>query len=426
MTHTATETKGWFRDRPATGFETVVIGLILFSLPSFEGPKNIFGFVLLVSFIAIGLWKRTFGRPLLFEWPIWGLVIVLYIASFTSEFRDMMDMPEQAMRWTQLGVVAVIVGRLSFDRTRILLLCAAFLAGGIYAVLDAYWVWSLNGKVHPEMRSVGQVNHSAMYVTVMLGAGLGMLLTRHRLMTALAALTVVAGLTFVPFSRSIVTGLSTVLLALVFLLLVAITTGGIRPRHVLGASVLVLMAAAAALFLPQLQPLIQEFSELISAGNVFSFRDKIFFTALEIYDRHFWFGSGLQSYEFATSIDIVRSEVEASGRSWSSFEDWYFPTNHGHNLWITILVERGVVGVALLLSYFVLAFVCFLQAVRKMWIDDDLGKALAVGSILILLGFILSGLGNTTMQNEHGQAGLMLIALSGTYFRKQQAAPKQS
>lgn len=363
---------------------------------------------------------------MLFEWPIWGLVIVLYVASFTSEFRGMMNMPEQAMRWTQLGVVAVIVGRLSFVRTRILLLCAAFLAGGIYAVLDAYWVWSLNGKVHPEMRSVGQVNHSAMYITVMLGAGLGMLLTRNRLMTALAALTVVAGLSFVPFSRSIVTGFSTVLLALAFVLLVAITTGGIRPRHVLGALVLVLVAAVAALFLPQLQPLIQEFSELISAGNVFSFRDKILFTALEIYDRHFWFGSGLQSYEFATSIDIVRSEVEASGRSWSSFEDWYFPTNHGHNLWITILVERGVVGVALLLSYFVLAFVCFLQAVRKMWIDDDLGKALAVGSILILLGFILSGLGNTTMQNEHGQAGLMLIALSGTYFRKQQTAPEQS
>ena len=36
---------------------------------------------------------------------------------------------------------------------------------------------------------------------------------------------------------------------------------------------------------------------------------------------------------------------------------------------------------------------------------------------LVVIGFIIGGLGNTTMQNEHGQAGMMMLAIAAGYLR---------
>jgi O-antigen ligase len=128
----------------------------------------------------------------------------------------------------------------------------------------------------------------------------------------------------------------------------------------------------------------------------------------------------------ATDEAVVREELAADGRDYDT-EAWRFLHNlgHGHNLWTTLLVERGIVGVLAVTAYLALGLFTFMRLYRDLADDPDRQAAAKLG-FLIIIYLVVAGLGNTTMIVEHGQAAMLLAAIawgSATRSRKVQSVP---
>jgi O-antigen ligase len=283
----------------------------------------------------------------------------------------------------------------------------------VVAVAESFWVWHINGKPYPEFRSVGHVNHSSMYSLIPLAVGVAALYMRERWLNVLGVITILSMLAFLPPSRSIVGGVAITAVLIVGASIVAVRKWSWRGLFVSTAcGALVVMVA---LLTPPAEDFRTEFISLVTGDNVFSGRDKILNSALVVWDQHPILGTGWFSFGTATSEQAVRAALEGDGVAYDPNLYWHFP--HGHNLWTTMLVERGLVGVALVTILLFLYFKTFISIVFSRDQLEPTDRGAAIGALLVALGFAVAGLGNTTMMNEHGHAGMAFIAVAYGYLR---------
>ncbi|BDW85745.1 hypothetical protein MACH21_19220 [Roseicyclus marinus] len=252
-----------------------------------------------------------------------------------------------------------------------------------------------------------------MYTLVPLAVGLGTLYMRQRWLLMLGLLAVVSTLAFLPPSRSLVGGVT-----ITAVLTVAISIYAVRRWSFRG--LLIAIAAGAiivggVLMTPPAANLRTELQARITSDDIFSGRGKILNSALAVWDRHPIVGTGWFSFGPATSEEVVREALEADGLEYDPNVYWHY--NHGHNLWTTMLIERGLVGVVLVTLLLFLYFRVFLPIVLSRDQKDPVDRGIAVGALLVAVGFAVAGLGNTTMMNEHGQAGMAFIAVAYGYLR---------
>ena len=403
----------WSGSRTATYFETHLIAIVLFCLPLFEAPKNIFS----ILFVVVWVWKsissRSVGSACVFNWPIASLAAVLWIAPFLSHYADNVTSLNSPLRWTILALFVVLVARIEFSRSQFYIVLAALLAGGIFAVGESFWVWHFNGKSYPEFRSVGHVNHSSMYTLIPLAAGLGALYAREKWLQILGLVAIASSLAFLPPSRSLVGGVAITAVLIAALSIVAVRKWSLRG---LTLSVIAgLAVVAVVLMTPPAEGFRAELVERVTGDNFFSGRDKILNSALAVWDQHPLIGTGWFSFGTATSEAVVRAALEADGVVYDPNVYWHFP--HGHNLWTTVLIERGLIGFALVTFLLFLYFRTFLTIVLSREQLNPVDRGAAVAALLIAVGFAVAGLGNTTMMNEHGHAGMAFIAVAYGYLR---------
>lgn len=408
-------------DRSPTGPEIWLIALIVFCLPLFEAPKNVFGVVLVITFLAWAA-RRGFGRGSVFEWPIIGLILVLWLAGLTSEYQGAtgwyhgeLNLFENAIRWSFLGIVVLVTGRYSFTEQQVRLLWMVAGCTAVLAIADALYGWYVLGREYPEIRSVGHVNPSGLYVLVAIASGLGLSYLKTLSTRALGAAVLMAAIGFILPSRSIVT-LAAAGALLVFASYVFVKKSGQVMRAAIGGAILVVICAGG-LMSPVGAPFRAELQHRITGEEMFSYRDKILYTALEVWDRNPIFGSGFNSFDAATDPAVVRAELEAEGRDYDAEASRFFRTVHGHNLWTNALIERGLVGVVLYTVLLALYAWYFWRAERRIDEPKATDRMVILTSQLVVIGFIVGGLGNTTMQNEHGQAGMMMLAIAAGYLR---------
>ncbi|WP_416916205.1 MAG: O-antigen ligase family protein [Roseicyclus sp.] len=402
-----------FDQRSASLAEVTFLSLALFCLPLFEAPKNIFSALFLVAWVIQALRTRSLGANCAFNWPILGLVAVLWLAPLFSAFGDTITSLNSAPRWTLLALFVIAAARLDYSRPQMLLIWAALLFGGVWAVVESFWVWSSNGKEYPEFRSVGHVNHSSMYTLVPLAAGLGALYLQSRWMQVLGLLAVASSLAFLPPSKSLVGGV-----AITSVLIVAISVYAVRRwslRGLLMAIAAGVIIVAGVIMTPPAADLRAELAFRVGSDNIFAGRDRILNSALAVWDRHPILGAGWFSFGPATSEEVVRAALEVDGLEYDPNVYWHY--GHGHNLWTTMLIERGLVGLVLVTLLLFLYFRTFLPIVLSRDLNDRFDRGIALGGLLVAVGFAVAGLGNTTMMNEHGQAGMAFIAIAYGYLR---------
>lgn len=397
--------------REATGVEIFFLAASFFVLPLFEAPKNVANVLFLLSFVFQSLRMRNFGQKNPFEWPIIGLTAVLLIGPATSELDDLV--PPTA-RWYLLSLFVLAAGRLDYTSRDMKILVAALLLGGVCAVIESLYAWSLNDRTYPEFRSVGHVNHSGMYSLIPLAVGIATFTARELWLKTLGACAVAATLTYLLPSRSLVTGISTV--AIIMVAAVMASYAARRPRSLTFIVLGVFVLGVGMMTLPVAQNFRAEVFDRVTGDDLWSGRDKIFNSAIEVYDRNPLFGTGFQSFKLATSEEIVRTEVESDGRDYDAIKARYLFFEHGHNLWTTMLIERGILGVVLTAWLLVAYFRAFVPNAIRYFAKSAHQMAAAAG-VLIATGFLVAGLGNTTMTNEHGQAGMAMIAVLWGYLR---------
>ena len=399
--------------RTASYFEVALIALTLISLPLFEAPKNVFSLLFLIVWFAQSVMCKYFGANCALNWPIWGLMVVLWVSPLSSAYGDKITPLNSAPRWTLLALFVIAAARLNYSRSQILVVWAGLMFGGVVAVADSFWVWHLNGRPYPEFRSVGHVNHSSMYTLVPLAAGLGALYAQERWLQILGLIAIASSLAFLPPSRSLVGGV-----AIKAVLSVALSVVAVRKFSLRGLVLSIVAGLAivsAVLMTPPAEGFRSELVGRVTGDNFFSGRDKILNSALAVWDQHPLLGTGWFSFGTATSEEAVRAALDADGVEYDPDAYWHFP--HGHNLWTTMLVERGVVGVALVTVLLFLYFRTFLPIALSRERLDSVDRGAAVGALLVAVGFAVAGLGNTTMMNEHGHAGMAFIAVSYGYLR---------
>ena len=409
--------------RNASYLEVCCLSVVLLCLPLFEAPKNVASLCFLVAWLVQLVRTGSFGSGSPFDLPIFGLTAILWVSPLFSEYGDIVTPLNSAPRWTLLGLFVLLALRLNYSRPQIMLLLSALLLGGTVAVFESFWVWHLNGRPYPEFRSVGHVNHSSMYSIIPLAAGIGALYSREKLLLFLGALAIFASLTFLPPSKSLVGALAILAVLTIACLNLAFVRNWSISR-VLASSLAIALIILAVLLTPPAEEFRSELVARVTGDNFFSGRDKILNSALAVWDQHPVVGTGWSSFGISTSEAAVRAALEADGVAYDPNLYWHYP--HGHNLWTTMLIERGLVGFALVTILLFLFFKTFLPIAWSREELDTFERGAAVGALLVAVGFAVAGLGNTTMMNEHGHAGMAFIAVVYGYLRGQGFFPKNN
>jgi O-antigen ligase len=366
------------------------IGLLLalcVFLPLYEAPKNLAWLGYALVWVANRGRARDFGGrwdlwdTLILAWLVSGFVIAPFAALHGSEWRAPFDIVRNA------GVLWMVKrSRLSESETQAVF--AALVASVLVGLVMGYaQLWSgTTGRL--ELNSVGHVNHTAIYLAIMLGLCASWLFTgRQRIVAGAATLLVLVSL-FVAASRS---GVAAGLLMLAVLALA--WWPRTRVPAALAAGVLVVSGVLGVLGGAEV---FEKHAESMQAGRPLNFREQAWNLALSTWQQHPWFGVGMDNFALA-SRELPSQQLRD-----------LMP--HAHNLYLNSLAERGMVGAAPLAAVLILwGWWLFRRRPRPMDPDQDWvlwGAAAAGWVVTVVIGMV-----NTTLHDEHGLLAALLFGL---------------
>jgi len=280
---------------------------------------------------------------------------------------------------------------------------ASTLAGLVFG----YWrLWSGVGKSgHLQLYSVGHVNHTAIYLAIMLGVCASWLyaywrdwpVNRRTVALAISALIMV--------SLVVTTSRAAVGIGFLMVLVLALAWWP-RWRAPLVASAIAIFLMSA-LIVGFGAGVLQKQMDNAAAQNVLAFRDGIWRTGVAAWEKYPWFGVGKDNFGRITH-DHVRSWRTEAGKDYDATR--YYPYAHGHSLYVNTLAERGSLGFAALLVVLAAALVALVRY-RPQKGEGDFAW-LAWGSAASAW-FVTAGIGlaNTTLHHEHGLLAALLLGL---------------
>jgi O-antigen ligase len=386
--------------------ETGLLLAFCLFLPLLEFWKNFALLAYLVAWVVNRLRARDVGGP----WHTSDTLLLLWIvtAYLAAVFAGL-----EGNAWSQTGDVAAsavlfwMVARAGYAEREQRWLLGMLVASTVAGLAIGYWrLWSGAGKSGTlQLYSVGHVNHTAIYIAIMLGVCASWLFAgwrswpANRRGLALAAAALVFASLVVTASRAAV-GIG------LLLLLVLSLAWWPRWRAPLVASVAVVALTAAALYGFGAE-VVRKQLDNAAAQNVLSFRDGVWRMGLAGWRKYPWFGVGKDNYGLITQ-ERVRAWRTEAGEPYDAAD--YVPTSHGHSLYVNTLVERGLVGFAALAAV-LLAALAALVRWRPRPGDTDLACVLWGGAASAWFVTVGVGTVNTTLHHEHGLLAALLFGL---------------
>jgi O-antigen ligase len=387
----------------------LLLGLCFF-LPLLEAPKNILWVAYVVCWLVNRLRTRDFPGAWGGRWDLWDTLIALWIASgfvvaafaglHGNEWRGTIDI-------VKYGAVLWLVKRAGYGAAEIRMVLGTLVASTVIGLVVGHWRM-LTGAAKSgtlQLWSVGHVNHTAVYLAIMLALCAVWLFARWHDWRAPKRALGLAVAAFVLYSLVVTAsrGAVGVGMLMVVILSIAWWPRARAPLVLSFAAILLIAAAAVGVGLN----VVKKQEDNAAARNILSFRDGIWRMGLVAFERYPWFGVGLDNYQLITH-ERVKEWRAAAGKDYDAARYVHFP--HAHNLLINTLAERGIVGTAALFAV-LLAWFVWLLRFRPRAQDDDLEWILwgaAAGAWLVTLG---AGTVNTTLHDEHGILAALLLGL---------------
>jgi O-antigen ligase len=383
-----------------------ILAGLLFTLPLFEAPKNI----LWVLYVLVWLGNRARSRDFGGRWDIWDTLIAAWIASaaLSAAFAGLHHKEwNGALDLLRYGSVLWLLKRSRFDDHELAVLWGALAVGAVAALAHGYWRLEVTGQRRfLELKSVGHVNHSAIYLAILLGATVSVAAAYWRRLgpSGRAGASVLLALFAVSlFEMKSRTAIG-VALALVVLLGVAWWP---RARTVAIFTLLAVASAVVVAVVARVE-VVKKHEDRTAEGNVLAYRAQIWNTARAAWLRFPLFGVGMDNYS-VIEPDAVRQWRAEAGKPFDE-KTFVVKSGHGHSLYYNTLAERGTVGFAALAAV-LLAWAWRLARRYPGRAGGDRIWALWGGALSAWFVTVLAGVGNTTLHSEHALLSVILFGL---------------
>ncbi len=392
--------------------EAAVLAALAFFLPLWEAPKNLAWLAFVLIWLANRVRARDFGG----RWDIWDTLILAWIASgylaaaFAGLHRSEWGGASDLLRY---GLVLWLIKRGGYGGREFRLVIGALLVSALAALPLAYSrLFVTHSLEWLEINSVGQVNHTAIYLAIVLGMVLSAVMAYWRAWPRVGRFLGLLAVSLIAVSVVITASRGAVGIAVVMVLVLAAAWRS-RIRSALPLAVLVCILGSGFAWIAKIE-VVRKQEAQAEVNNVLSDRDRIWNNAVAAWDRFPLFGVGMSNFDLIT-VERVREWRAEAGKPFDETR-YYRNGSHGHSLLFNTLAERGAVGLAALVAVLA-AWMASLVHHRPRAQDEDLKWALWGAALSAWLVSVGAGIVNTSLHHEHAILSVSLLAMWLAYAR---------
>lgn len=379
----------------------LLLGLAFF-FPLFEAPKNILGLLYFVLW-AINRWRTAqWGGA----WNRWDSVILVSIALAVAgtPFAGIKGGEWYGLRdVVRTFLFLWCLARAGYSREQWLAVTCALIAGTVLATAMGAWQFAGSSKEGLELHSIGHSNHTATYLCTVFGITAALLSgawSQHSPAIRLALCLIVFGLAI----AVVATGSRVAVVCLPLIAVLVVLPLLRRSWRPLLAVVGVLVVSTTALVASD-PWVLRKHARNVDSQNVLAYRDMLWERAATAWRAHPMFGVGMDNFS-RISTERYLAWTQEQGRTWNPDRD--FAGAHAHSLYFDALAERGTVGVAALLLFFLAWAGSLARGFSRIKADHESVAWAASASAWATTLFI--GLVNSTFHNEQAAVAMLCLA----------------
>ena len=391
-----------------------MLNLMIVSLPSLEAPKNIFLVGYLLTRMILEMIQFKIGVR---QWEVWDSLFatIVFTAFLSTVFAGFSGLEE--WKGYKVLLTAILTGwflsRAHYKKNQYQTLFKLIVLSTIPPLVWGLYEYAIHSKEALEIHSVGHVNHSAIYLVMIFGASLAWFLGKSGSKNiALGWQAFFLGILSFIFFISLIIGQSRGAFGMALILGMSLffflgKTNAIKITGIMG------IVSALILIVWLNVPIIQKQITNQDNRDVLSSRDRVWNVSLEASRFFPYLGIGMSNWHFI-GLEHIKKSVEARGEAFNP-DSYYFP-GHSHNLYLTALVERGILGLIITLG-FMIAWIRQLIKTFNWARKSNEASLLWGGSFSAWLATYGIGLVNTTFHHEHAILACLFLGLYLSYTR---------
>jgi len=392
--------------------ELTFLSLFLAFLPSLEAPKNIF----LAGYLITALYRQS--QLPSSKWGIWDWVFLsLIFSSFLSALFPFVAGGSEwkgfrgILLWVTFGWTLYISDYNEKEKKFLFILAILMTLPPLAWVLMQYLF--LHTKEALQLHSVGHVNHSAIYLCMMAGASLSFLLSQ--LQAARKKYIFIVALLFMFLAVSVIITDSRAAFGIAFLLIYSmffLSKISVKTK-ILCLGLLSTFLVTIIFIMPA--PVIEKQIGYQNSHDILSQRDKVWRASFEVARLNPLLGIGGGNWK-QINIDQLQSSVESRGEKFVT-EDFALQWGHPHNIYLSNLVDRGILGFITFLSFMFIWLITLIKSYKK-FNQDSKAMLFIMGSFSAWTTIFGIGFVNTTFHHENALLALFFLSLHLNYLRQ--------
>lgn len=391
-----------------------LLGLMILSLPSIEAPKNIFLVGYLLTHIIIEIYEFNQGIR---KWNNWDYIfLIIVVSAFLSTlFAGMPNLEE----WKGYSVLltAILTGwaisRSQYTKENYQGLFKLIIIGALLTLLwGLYQYLVIHTKSSLQLHSVGHVNHSAIYLTMIFGASLAWFLSelnfaqmKFKIREKKIYLLILGALSLLFFLSLIISQSRAAYgVGIVLGLIITYVLAKDKKIKMIGMISIISILLLSVTFKTSI---IEKQIANQKSNNVLAHRDKVWNVSFEASRFSPFLGIGLSNWHFIT-LDQLKKSVEKRGKEFDS-QDYVFP-GHSHSLYLSALVERGILGLFVTILFCVFWISHLIRSFNWAKKTNE-SMRLWGGSLSAWVATFGIGFFNTTFHHEHAILACLFLGL---------------